>query len=276
MKGNKKINALILAGGKSTRMGEDKASLNYHGQSQIAYLYELLTSLVDRVYLSCRADQKNDVLFAPYNQIHDSVEGSGPLVGMISAFKTEPDAFWLVIACDLPFVDTDNITHLINQVDSSFFATCYKNPEKGWPEPLLTLYSPNAYEELVKFKSTGVNCPRKILFKADIKVIEPLNNQLLVNANTPEDYQRIKKSFGEKKVLVKYFASMRDERGVDSEEIITDLDTVGEVYQSLNKQYHFYIKKKYIKVAINNRYQGFNTKLNSGDTLAFIPPVAGG
>lgn len=54
------MNALILAGGRSTRMGTDKSLLTYHHQPQWRYLYELLTPYCSTVFVSCRADQKGN------------------------------------------------------------------------------------------------------------------------------------------------------------------------------------------------------------------------
>ena len=77
-------------------------------------------------------------------------------------------------------------------------------------------------------------------------------------------------------IKIKYFASLRDVAQKE-EEILSfeDLSAL-ELFQELHKKYHFPLSEKFIKVAINETYQDWNTPLKKGDTVAFIPPVAGG
>ena len=53
------LNGLVLAGGKSTRMGKDKGQISYHGIPQSTYLYNLLKDICDNTFLSIREDQQN-------------------------------------------------------------------------------------------------------------------------------------------------------------------------------------------------------------------------
>src|ERR1035437_38083 len=97
-----KIFGLILAGGYSRRMGQDKALLEFHGKPQIKHIYDLLHKYCSKVFLSKRKYQK---AYHGIASINDSDEFShqGPLAGILSAMKKYPDADWLVVACDLPF-----------------------------------------------------------------------------------------------------------------------------------------------------------------------------
>ena len=107
------VNGLILAGGKSRRMGQDKALLDRGGQSQLAYLAGLLDKKVERVFVSTRADQKDDGERRKYAQIVDRYDDMGPLAGILSAMEEHPDSDWLVVACDLPNITGETITHLL-------------------------------------------------------------------------------------------------------------------------------------------------------------------
>src|SRR6185437_12236795 len=96
---------LVLAGGRSTRMQRDKAALEYGGRSQLERAVELITPLVERVFVSVRGDQTGDPLRARFAQIVDSGEAAGPIAGIIAAQSRHPEAAWLVLACDLPLLD---------------------------------------------------------------------------------------------------------------------------------------------------------------------------
>ena len=99
------IFGLVLAGGRSSRMHRDKASLVYHGQSQLERTMALLEPLCSERFVSVRADQTNDPLRSRYAQIVDQDAELGPLAGILAAQAHMPTATWLVIACDLPRLD---------------------------------------------------------------------------------------------------------------------------------------------------------------------------
>ena len=96
---------LVLAGGRSTRMRSDKAALEYSGRSQLERAVELVSPLVERVFVSVRADQRSEPLRARFEQIIDSGEVEGPIAGIMAAQTRHPAAAWLVLACDLPLLD---------------------------------------------------------------------------------------------------------------------------------------------------------------------------
>lgn len=78
------------------------------------------------------------------------------------------------------------------------------------------------------------------------------------------------------KLTIKYFAALRENAGKSEEERETSAATAEELHTELNNLYNFTVKKKHLCVAINEEYCDFNTQLNEGDTVVFIPPVAGG
>src|SRR5215470_7998152 len=92
------IYALVLAGGRSTRMQRDKAVLNYHGRTQLEWVVSLLQPYAQRVFVSCRADQANDPVRARFEQIVDSQESLGPIAGIMAAQAKHPSVAWLVVA----------------------------------------------------------------------------------------------------------------------------------------------------------------------------------
>src|SRR6516162_2569094 len=93
---------LVLAGGHSTRMQRDKATLRYHGRTQLEWAMSLIEPHVARAFVSVRADQQDDPIRAKFALIADTKQGLGPIGGIVAAQAAYPAMAWLVIACDLP------------------------------------------------------------------------------------------------------------------------------------------------------------------------------
>ena len=187
---------LVLSGGRSKRMGQDKGALNYHGESQVASLYGLLEGLTENTFVSCRSEQSQDDHIQEYETIEDHFIGFGPTGGILSAFQKHPQAAWLVLACDMPFINEATIQALVENRNPYKMATCYFNGEKKWPEPLCAIYEPKAAMKLGYYLAMGKPCPRKVLMNSKIECLEPIDKSALKNANTPEDYQQILGSMG--------------------------------------------------------------------------------
>ena len=109
---DKPVFGLILAGGKSRRMGHDKALLDRDGQSLLAYVAELMSGFVDKVFVSTRADQEDDEERGKFAQIVDRYKDLGPVAGILSALEEYATVDWLVVACDLPNIDEQTLQHL--------------------------------------------------------------------------------------------------------------------------------------------------------------------
>jgi molybdopterin-guanine dinucleotide biosynthesis protein A len=188
-----KLNGLVLAGGRSKRMGHDKGVINWHGKEQRYHAYELLEKFCEDVFISCRPEQVSEIN-SKYKTLPDTYNSLGQYGAILTAFEKDPTATWLVLACDLPLVDEATLQQLIDSRDTSCIATTYESPFDKLPEPLITIWEPAAREVLQKFLSEGYTCPRKVLMKnmERVKLIKPLNGDALMNVNTPEDFERVK------------------------------------------------------------------------------------
>ncbi|MFY7908583.1 MAG: NTP transferase domain-containing protein [Emticicia sp.] len=180
------MNALILIGGKSSRMGTDKGLLNYHGKPQREYLFDLAKKYCSEVYFSCRAEQQ----FSERSIIDTYT--LGPMGGILSAFDFNPNSAWLVAACDMPLIDENSFQTLINHRIKEKVATAFLNPETNAPDPLFTIYEPKAFQLLTKYVETGNKSPKVFLQKNDTEIIKLSNLDFLKNVNTKEEFERIK------------------------------------------------------------------------------------
>ncbi|PWT97590.1 MAG: molybdenum cofactor guanylyltransferase [Bacteroidetes bacterium] len=187
-----KINGLVLTGGNSTRMGTSKSKMDWHGKEQQYYVADLLSKFCDRVYISCTENQVNSI-DKNYSPLPDSFIGLGPMSGILSAFRLDPNVAWLVLACDLPLADEEIISELIAERKPKYMATAFENELDSFPEPLITIWEPKSYRVLLSFLSEGIICPRKVLRNNEINLITPKHSEKLFNTNTPEDAAMAKK-----------------------------------------------------------------------------------
>ncbi len=183
------LKGLILAGGRSTRMGHDKGLIEYFGKPHREYLYDLISPFCSTTYLSCRADQANDL--GDFPLIKDTFEGLGPFGAIVSAFREDPDAAWLVLACDYPLMNEATIKQLVNKRDASQVATAFNSPHSEFPEPLITIWEPRSYPVLFQFLAQGYSCPRKVLINSRVHLIDPLQPEVFKNINHKEEYEAI-------------------------------------------------------------------------------------
>lgn len=79
-----------------------------------------------------------------------------------------------------------------------------------------------------------------------------------------------------KKIHVQYYAALREKRGISEETVATLSANAKELYLELKDRFGFSLDRKVIKVAVNDEFKDWDTELENGDTVIFIPPVAGG
>jgi molybdopterin-guanine dinucleotide biosynthesis protein A len=181
------IYGLVLAGGESRRMGRDKALLVRDGHSQLAHIAALLEGITERVYVSSRQDQQDDPERSRFENIVDRYEGIGPIAGILSAMDAQPNADWLVVACDLPNIDEVTLSFLIEKSNRKQPFTAFKSNFDGLPEPLCALYRCGSDVIIRRFVEDGIVCPRKILIRSDTLLLKQPNPVALDNINTPDD-----------------------------------------------------------------------------------------
>jgi len=180
------LNGLILSGGRSSRIGKDKALLSYHGIPQLAYLTNLLKPFCEQVFVS--AKHKTD--YPNYPVIEDKYEINSPLNGILSAITTVPKNGWIVVACDMPLINEKSIQHLIGHRSADKLATCYTN-EENLIEPLFSIWESHSHESLLKFQNNWGMSPGKFLAANNVNLVKPLDYKVLTNVNTLEEFKKI-------------------------------------------------------------------------------------
>ena len=288
-----RVYGLVLTGGQSTRMKRDKATLAYHGQTQLEWAMKLIEPHVTKAFVSVRPGQ-NDPIRARFEQIVDTREGLGPIAGIMAAQARFPDVAWLVLACDLPFLDEPTLQYLLAHRDPTRPATAFRahQPDQpkhhGLPEPLCTIYEPASRAGLIAHMASGKDCPRKYLINAGTKLLDQPDPRALDNVNTPEEYGSAMASMGSnsgptsttgtapKRIKVQYYALLREQAGRSDEALETSARTPRDLYEELRRRYPFSLAPEMLRVAINAEFGEWSQPLVDGDSVVFIPPVAGG
>jgi molybdopterin-guanine dinucleotide biosynthesis protein A len=279
-------------------MQRDKAALAYHGRTQLEWAMALVAPFVERAFVSVRPDQAIDPVRAKFAQIADTQDNLGPIAGIVAAQAAHPGVAWLVLACDLPFLDAATLKHLVWARREDRPATAYRSSHDGLPEPLCAIYEPASREAITAYVATGKNCPRKFLIRSEAHLIEEPDPRALDNVNTPEEYGSAMSTFApegangvrhsaahaderasasaSRKIRVQYFALLREQAGRSDESLTTTAQTPRELYDELRKRYPFSLAPEMLRVAVNTEFGEWSQPLSDGDAVVFIPPVAGG
>lgn len=187
------LRGLVLAGGQSARMGEDKAALKVDGQTLLARSVRLLAPLTTAVQVAIRPGQACDGLRGEFAVLLDADAVPGPAGGLVAAWQHDPDAAWLVLACDMPAVDRAALEELVAARDPGCGGTAWRNPADGLPEPLCAIWEPATLARLAavaRQAGNGPVSPRAVLAAADPLLLNPAQPLALRSVNTRADLHR--------------------------------------------------------------------------------------
>ena len=170
------MNGLVLAGGQSSRMGRDKALIDYHGQPQYAYVYELLLGFCDEVFISSK-----EIKYPLPTLLDNSrYENMGPIAGLLTAFDYQ-ETNWLVLAIDYPNITAMDIEKLL--APHSKLAAVYYHPETEFFEPFIACYRKEFKPFLFTEYELGNTSMQKLLHRSDIHKVLPENLEAIKSVN---------------------------------------------------------------------------------------------
>lgn len=192
------MSAIILAGGKSSRMGQNKALLPF-GEGT---LLEHLTKLVSAVFAETLiiADEKNKYQELSLSaEIHEDLfKDCGPLAGLYTGLAHSRDQASCVFTCDMPFVDEALIRELAGAWQEEYDVTCFQDEERGC-QPFPAIYARSTRQLIHLLLEKGEASMRRFLDVAIVKTIAAgkEKSRALRNMNTPEEYQQVLKEQSE-------------------------------------------------------------------------------
>ncbi|GIU01227.1 molybdenum cofactor guanylyltransferase [Sulfurovum sp. TSL6] len=182
--------AVIFAGGKSSRMGEDKALLPFaHYPTLTEFQQDKLSTLFDKVYISAKENKFDFDCIV----IKDNYKESSPLVGLISIFETLKAEEVFILSVDAPFVNKETIEKILKHNESKFDVIVAQSP--SGVQPLCGLYKrsllPLAYTQLEKENHRLGD----LLRLANTLFVEFDEDAPFTNLNHPREYQEALKTF---------------------------------------------------------------------------------
>lgn len=186
---------LVLAGGKSQRMGTDKSQLIYPEISGLTQRDRLLAELGAcgiEGFISCRLDQVGNVV-RPFLLDQDDFKG-GPGVGLLSAHVKFSDCAWLVVACDFPFINQKQISQLVKARTADGNSVATKHAD-GTIEPLFAIWEPKTLQKFLQAFKNGFKSPQKILLETETIAIQFDDEKTLFNINSvaeADSYDQLK------------------------------------------------------------------------------------
>jgi molybdopterin-guanine dinucleotide biosynthesis protein A len=197
-KTNHSIAAYVLAGGQSTRMGQDKALLEVApGSTMLEYTLAVAASVAPEVALVCPRDRYNEIRWAG-EIIEDEVQGRGPLAGIAAALHHSRAELNLVIAVDMPLLSKSVLEFLLKRA-ASISAPALVPFIDGTRQPLCAVYRKSFLPFAEQVLAEGQNKIGIALDRAEAAILP--ETELLAagftaeqfrNVNTPEEYERLR------------------------------------------------------------------------------------
>jgi len=182
----KDIPAVIFAGGKSSRMGRDKALLPFGDEpSLLLYQYHRLSRYFQKVYFSTKEKKGSDNI--PF--ILDRYSVFSPLSGIVSAFETISEDEIFILSVDTPFIEPKVIEGLRNagSEDERYDALIARN--NGEVQPLCGYYRRSILPAAKTALQQGEHKLRRLLSQVNTRYVDFHEEKLFMNLNRPEEYE---------------------------------------------------------------------------------------
>ena len=183
--------AIVMAGGKSKRMGTDKSMLSIKGQSFIETICNQLHESFDEILIS--ANQPDKFAFLGFKVIPDKVPEQGPLMGIASALEASNNEFNFVVACDIPKINLKYVNRMLTQAIESQADIFIPVTGKDKYEPLFAFYRKRIIEAIHKTLLSGKRKIIDVFPLCIVKYIEMDDTDWLKNINTMAEYEEYQK-----------------------------------------------------------------------------------
>ena len=184
-----KITGIVLAGGRSSRMGEDKSLMKLNGKSLVEYAIDALKPLSDKVIISSNNPNYH---FTGCEVWPDELPDQAPIIGIYSCLKRSETEINIFLSCDMPLMSTSMIGFLIAK--SAAFDITVPIHENGQIEPLCGIYKKSSIgilKEFIDKENYRLNeCIRSASHQfIPVEAQIPCNSpNLFLNINTPSDF----------------------------------------------------------------------------------------
>lgn len=184
---NHSLSAIILAGGKSSRMGRDKALIEIDGVPLLKRTYEAAKHCTDAIYVVTSWRDRYQSILSGVQWIEESAPRS-PLVAFAEAFEQISTDWALLLACDLPRLTGETLQDLTTQLGETSIVVA--RSQEGW-EPLCGFYHRDCLPSLRNYLASGQRSFQDWLDSETVQELNVSDRQILFNCNTPDDLNRV-------------------------------------------------------------------------------------
>lgn len=180
--------AIILAGGKSSRMGFDKQFLKIDNRRLMSSIIKKLEEDFDEIIIV--TNKPDHYLGLGQKITSDIIKDKGPLGGIHAGLSISTSHYALVMACDMPNVNMDYVNYMKHHMGQDGVTTCYQD----WIEPFCSFYSRDIVKDIENYLETGKRSINHLLDRLEVNYIEEdkarefsPNWDMFLNLNTKDD-----------------------------------------------------------------------------------------
>ncbi len=196
---NVSLTAIVLAGGQSSRMGQDKALIALQGVPLLRQVCEIALSCTREVCVITPWPERYQAILPDACRtirevsLPGETEPHGPLIGFAQGLAQVETDWVLLLACDLPQLQVEVLQHWVTELEKTAEEAIALLPRqtKGW-EPLCGFYRRQCLPRLTEFIKEGGRSFQRWLAQHPVQELPVSDSQLLFNCNTPADLERLK------------------------------------------------------------------------------------
>lgn len=188
----KNITGIILAGGKSSRMGTDKGFLMLNNKPFVQYSIDAVKPLVSEIII---VSDNSDYDVFRLKRINDITKDAGPVSGIYSGLEASKTEYNLILSCDIPFINSEVLQKLIDAVDEP--SEIIQAQSEGKTMPLIALYKRTIKDKFKSFLEQDERRLRVAIEACQYKniVLDEAHQNSTLNVNTKEDFKQIEDAY---------------------------------------------------------------------------------
>ncbi|GAB1855942.1 molybdenum cofactor guanylyltransferase [Flavobacteriaceae bacterium MHTCC 0001] len=184
----KDITGIVLAGGKSSRMGSDKGFLQFNNKPFVECSIDALKPLVAEIIIV--SDHSNYDRLG-YKRVTDHIKDAGPMSGIYSGLEASKTEYNLILSCDIPLITTKVLQKLIDAIDNT--SEIIQTESSGKSMPLVALYKKGVKDKFYNLLKEDERRLRIAIKNCRFKnvVLDKANINATMNVNTREEFKQI-------------------------------------------------------------------------------------
>ena len=186
------ICAVILSGGKSSRMRQDKSLLEFDRYDTITeYQYRRLSNIFDNVYISSKSD-KFDFLDSKEFLILDNFKTFSPMIALDTIFEKIPTQKIFILSVDMPLLETESIQKLVNLSMNSSHEIVIAKDTLGNRHSLCGVFDRSIHKQIKECLKNDIHKINHLINNSNHKEILFEKSEQFLNMNTPLEYTQAK------------------------------------------------------------------------------------